>query len=243
MQNHEHRPQLLRRAFLLASLAGVAGCAAHRARASGAETPVHGFAREGLYVGFQVGAFENYGDFDGKTSLADDPMTPTTFVRIPKLDTGGSYAITVAYRWKRYEIELLYGRSQHDGTFLGTPDFDTDFTYLDLLFKQYWWIDQALQPYALAGFGVSEATIENGATDLTIIEDAMLEDGINLDFGAGLALYLGPWASVYGQALYRFSSLGSANGIGPKLPISGDLDNDSLELSVGANFRLLAGHR
>ena len=75
-----------------------------------------------------------------------------------------------------------------------------------------------------------------------LTEDAMLEDGVSLDVGAGLALYAGPWASVYGQALWRISSFGTADGIGGELPISDNLDSDSLELTVGASFRILRGH-
>ncbi len=200
------------------------------------------FAREGLYLGFQLGASDLFGDYDGDTALVDDPMTPTNFVFIPELDAGPVYGVSLAYRWKRHEIALLWEGSEHDGTFLGAPGFDTDFQYIDLVFKQYWWIDKPMQPYLFAGFGVSSARIDNGASDLVVTEDALLEDGVAFDFGGGIALYAGPWFSLFGQALWRFSSFESVNGIGPKLPIAGDIDSDNLELTVGANFRILRPH-
>jgi hypothetical protein len=240
--------ETLARASLLLALFASLGCSSHRARRERPtlppveREPVKAFPREGLYVGFQAGALEIFGDFDGETSLVDDPMTPTNFVLIPDLDAGATYGISLAYRWKRFEVEVLFGASEHDGTFLGASGYDTEIRYFDLLFKQYWWIDKAIQPYLLAGLGVSEATIDNGATDTVITEDAELEDGVALDLGVGLALYLGPWASVFGQAMWRFSSFGTADGLGSPLPISDNLDSDSLELTVGANFRVLGGH-
>jgi hypothetical protein len=234
--------------LLLASL----GCASHRERRdapipvrtpdSRDRKPVEAFASQGLYVGFQAGALDIYGDFEGDTTLVDDPMMPTNFVLIPELDAASVFGISVAYRWERYEIALVLGTSEHDGSFQGVSGFDTEFLHVDLLFKQYWWIDKALQPYVMAGLGVSEATIDDGASNSMVIGDAMLEDGVALDFGAGLALYAGPWVSVYGQALWRFSSFGTADGIGEELPISDNLDSDSLELTVGASLRILRGH-
>jgi hypothetical protein len=245
------RPRSPSRAGLLLLLASL-GCASHRARGERPDPalsvpaqdrePEKAFAREGLYVGFQTGALDIYGDFDGDTSLVDDPMMPTSFVLIPDLDAGAVYGISVAYRWKRYEIAVVVGGSEHDGTFQGASGFDTEIRHFDLLFKQYWWIGKPIQPYVVAGLGVSEATIDNGATDQMVTADAMLEDGVSLDFGAGLALYAGPWASVYGQALWRFSSFETADGIGGELPISEHLDSDSLELTVGVSLRILRGH-
>ncbi len=197
------------------------------------------FASEGLYVGGILGAVEVYGDFEGDTVLVDDPMTPTTFVFIPELDAGGLYGLQVAYRWRRYEILVNWSMSQHDGSFQGV-EHDTDFLFVDLLFKQYWFLESPLQPYIMAGFGVSEAKIDDGASDLvTLTEDATLEDGISIDVGAGLALYPSPWFSVFGQGMWRFSKFERADGIGGEFSIEGDLQSDSLELSVGANVRLL----
>ncbi len=206
-----------------------------------------GYAASGLYVGgFLVSALP-LGDFDGEDALAG----PTDLVLIPDLDVGAGAGAYVSYRWIANELILQYEVTEHDGEHDFTSlEHDTTFYNLDLNLRHYFWPRSPLQLYALAGVGWGRADIDNGSVDRAsiemgnppaIVQDAELEDGININLGLGLALYTTPWVVFYGEGRYRFVRYGSSDGIDGTFDNIGDVDGDGWHLSAGAAIRLLPG--
>ena len=195
---------------------------------------------QGLYIGGEIITMQPLGDFDDDTVL----QSPTNgdFILVPELDVGAGVGAYVSYRWRMNELVLQGSVTEHDAE---SGSFDTRILSLDLNWRHYFWEKSPLQPYALLGVGMSRAEIEDGSTDqtMTMVDDAILKDGININVGAGAALYTLPWVMFYGQAMYRFNRFTSAEGIQSELSIDGDIDGDSFLLSAGAAFRLAAPRR
>lgn len=191
------------------------------------------WSAQGLYVG----VFGAYEDVIG-SDFGDDLVLvgPTDVVIIPDVDADSGYGVSLSYRWRRWELIASYSQFEHDSTFAGT-DHQFDTNYIDVNLRYYYWAGTAIQPYLLAGGGISSAEIEDGTTDGVVTRDAKLEDGISLNLGAGLAFYPIPWVQVFGQGMYRFAKFQASNGIDGKL--DSDIDSDTWEISVGASLRLL----
>lgn len=198
---------------------------------------------QGLYIGGEIITTQPLGDFDDGVGL----QAPAGDILIvPELDVGAGIGAYVSYRWRMDEVVLQGSVSEHDGeSSLVAGDLDTQLFNLDLNWRHYFLEQSPLQPYALLGVGMSWADIENGARDqaMTVIEDAELDEGININVGAGAALYTLPWVVFYGQALYRFNVYKTADGISPEMSINGDVDGDTFSLSAGAAFRLAPPRR
>src|SRR5262249_14900217 len=96
--------------------------------------------------------------------------------------------------------------------------------------------------YGLFGMGWGTAKVDNGSTDLatgTVVKDADLLNGINVNVGAGVALYTLPWVTFFGQAVYRFGRYESVRGLDGKTDSLPDIDSDSWSISAGAALRIL----
>jgi len=194
---------------------------------------------QGLYLGGELVTLQPLGDFDDGVGL----VSPTNgdFIFVPELDVGAGIGGYLSYRWRMNELVLQLSVTEHDGDFSNPSlDLDTRIYSLDLNWRHYFWEKSPLQPFGLLGVGMSRAEIEDGSADQTMtqFDDAILKDGININVGAGAALYTLPWVMFYGQALYRFNRFTSAEGIQSELSINGDIDGDMLVLSFGAAFRL-----
>jgi len=191
----------------------------------------------GLYVGV-FGAYEDVigSDFGDDNVLVGD----TDIVIIPDVDADAGFGAMISYRWRRWEFYTSYAMFEHDSDFAGT-DHDYDVNWLDFNFRYYYWVNTAIQPFLMAGAGLSSAEIENGTTDGIITDDAEFEDGISLNLGGGLAFFPIPWVYVYGQAQYRFAKYKASDGIDGKL--NSNIDADTWEVSAGAMIRLLPGRK
>jgi len=200
----------------------------------------------GLYLGVALITAQPMGDFGEDKAL----VGPTAYVLIPDLDVGGGGGVYASYRWHMNELMLQYSVTTYDGEFVGSPrDHDTDIYDLDLNWRHYFLPQSPLQPYELLGFGWSRAELDNGSTlndgnppSFATSEDGQLKDGINVNVGAGVALYTLPWVVFYGQAMYRFVRYESSDGMDGHVD-SNDVDGDSWNLSAGAAIRLLPGRK
>jgi opacity protein-like surface antigen len=198
------------------------------------------FQGEGMYVGLHLTESQVLGDFDGRTAVVDDPMTPTQFVFLPETDASPGFGVEVGYRWNVWDIFLSWETTDYDAQFAGMS-MNTSIDYLDLMFRRYYRTTKSLQPYLMVGLGWSEGVIENGAldTNVPLTTDAKLKDGVNYNVGAGLALYTLPWFHVYGQAMWRFGRYDSVTGPFGTSLVSGVVDSDAWEISTGASIRIL----
>jgi opacity protein-like surface antigen len=190
---------------------------------------------EGLYLGV-FGAYEDivgddYGDDNVLVGSSD-------IIIIPDVDGDTGYGAMISYRWRRWELYSSYSQFEHDSDFAG-QSHDYDANWLDFNFRYYFWVNGAIQPFLLAGGGLSSAKIDDGSTDGIVTENGHYEDGISLNLGGGLAFFPLPWVYVYGQAQYRFAKYKASDGVDGKL--SSDIDADTWEVSAGAMIRILPG--
>lgn len=196
---------------------------------------------EGLYIGGALFSTQMLGDFDGDQAFAG----PTDFVLIPDTDVGAGVGLFVSYRWHMNELMLQYDYSEADGDFTGSPrSHDVEIRNVDLNWRHYFWEKSPLQPYGLLGIGMGEVEVDDGSVDQatqTQFQDATLEDGINVNVGAGVALYTLPWVVFFGQGMYRFGRYKTSDGIDGEFSNSPDVDGDAWEISVGAALRILPG--
>jgi opacity protein-like surface antigen len=192
---------------------------------------------QGLYVGGALISSQPLGDFDGESGL----VGPTDIILIPDIDVGAGGGVYVSYRWHMNELMLMYSITEHDGEFSGsTREHDTTFYDLDINWRHYFWEHSAIQPYGLLGLGWARAKIDDGSTDQatgTIFQDAELQNGINVNVGAGVAIYTLPWVVLFGQGMYRFVRYESSDGIDGNF--SSDVDGDGWNVQFGAAIRLL----
>lgn len=200
---------------------------------------------QGLYLGAAVITADFLGDLDDGD---DGLLGPTDVVYIPDLDVGAGGGIYLSYRWHMNELLVQYSLTEHDGeSDLTTLDHDTTVKTLDLIWRHYFWEKSPLQPYGILGLGRSQAEIDNGTSDQlqtpSSFEEGALEDGINVNVGAGMALYTLPWVVFWGQGMYRFNQFKTSDGIDGEFPNTPDVDGDSWELSFGAALRLLPPRR
>lgn len=198
---------------------------------------------QGLYLGAAVITSQPLGDFDGDIAYSG----PSDLVLIPDVDVGAGGGLYLSYRWHMNEVLLQYSITEHDGDFTGSPrEHDTTFYDLDLNWRHYFWERSPIQPYGLLGIGWARAEIDNGSVDqatMTTFEDATLKNGINVNVGAGVALYTLPWVVFWGQGMYRFVRYESSSGIDGSFENTPDVDGDGWNVSFGAALRILPPHK
>ncbi|HEX6883458.1 MAG TPA: hypothetical protein VF530_08765 [Planctomycetota bacterium] len=196
---------------------------------------------QGLYIGAAVITAEYFGDLDDGD---DGLLGPNDVVYLPELDVGAGGGLYLSYRWRMNELIVQYSQTEHDGeSSLTSLDHESTVKTWDFLWRHYFMEQSPLQPYSVLGIGRSQIEIDNGTSDQAqtpgSFTEGALEDGININVGAGIALYTLPWVSFWGQAMYRFNRYKTSDGIDGEIPNTPDIDGDSLELSFGASLRLL----
>lgn len=197
------------------------------------------FARPGLNISLKTTISDLLGDFDGNQLYQNNASPPDQFLFIPDTDVSAGFGIDVGFRWERYEMLLSWQETEYDASFGGAGK-DTTISYVDLLFREYFWIDSHIQPFLVAGIGVSEANIAGGAQDAAAnLSTGELRDGINYNVGGGLAFYVSSRLSLFGQLLYRFGRYETLDTSFGKVTARPAVDSDSWELSMGVSFNLL----
>jgi hypothetical protein len=189
------------------------------------------FAKDGVYVGFDISYNTISGDFDGESLLA----SATEIIIIPKIEGSVGIGALLGVRFAKGALELSYQRSKHDATWLGASG-TVAYNIVDIDFKLYPSIDSQLQPYFLVGMAIPWLVIHDGAATVTEIDDATLL-GIGLNIGGGVAYYIQPTICVNGGLTYRWISYSSATGVSSvSNDIQGGLDGSGLTLNFGITF-------
>ena len=205
------------------------------------ESPPH-FAAEGLYVHFKTSVSDVMGDLDGTTAIVDDPDPTMTnqLLFLPDIEATEGFGLEASYRWIFWELAFGYSHYDYDADFSGVR-MDVRMEYLDLNFKRYFLVRSPLQPYLVGGIGWSEADIDNASVQLVPlrVKRGKLREGVNYNLGAGAALYVGPWISVYAQAMYRFGEFEAVTGGFGKSLTDGEIDSDAWEIATGVAFRIV----
>ncbi len=202
-----------------------------------APAPLDTFNAQGLYLGFGLTHGEILGELDGSTAVVDDVMTPTEFVFLPDIEASQGFSANLAHRWEVWELQLGYGSTDYDASF-GGVQMDTKIKTIDLNIKHHYRVDTSMQPYVLLGLGWAKGRINDGAQDMSGIYDAKLKDGINVNVGGGVSLFVTPTIALFGQAVYRFGRYDSVDGTFGTTLVSGTIDADSYEVTLGASFRI-----
>lgn len=189
------------------------------------------YAKDGLYVGFDISYNTISGDFDGESFLA----SATEIIIIPKVEGGVGIGALLGVRFGKGALELSYQRSEHDATWLGATG-TVAYNIVDIDFKFYPSINSQLQPYLLVGMAIPWLVVHDGAATAFEISDATLV-GIGLNIGGGLAYYIQPNISVNGGIIYRLISYSSATGVSSASnDIQDGLDGSGLTLKFGIAF-------
>ncbi len=203
------------------------------------EVDTKSFARSGLSFSLKTTLSDLLGDFDGNQTYQNSGPPPNELLFVPDTDASAGIGFDIGMRWERYEMLFSWQETEYDADFGGAGK-DTTISYIDLLFREYFWIDSHIQPFLVAGLGVSEANISGGAQDAALnLSTGELRDGINYNVGAGLAIFASPRLSVFGQLMYRFGRYETVGLSSGKITADPVLDSDSWELSMGVSFNLL----
>ena len=197
-----------------------------------------GYHAQGLYSGARLSNGQILGDLEGDTAIVDDVAAPTEFNFLPEVDPGLGVGIELSNRWERWEIALSYDQFEYDGDF-GGSDMDVDGRYLDLTFRRYYAVHNAVQPYLLAGVGMSDLEIEDGALDAMGFSQGNLDSGVNYNVGGGVRLYISPYLAVWGQVMWRFGNYDEVDArFGQAIP-ERSIDSDGWQATGGVSFRLI----
>lgn len=201
--------------------------------------PAKIFHRKGLNISLRSTYGEILGDLDGGTFFQNNTTPPDEFIFLPDADASAGLGVDIGMRWERYEMLFSWQETTYDANYLGAGK-DTTIRNLDLFFRRYFWIDSRVQPFLIAGLGMSEGNISGGAQDsLAKLSTGELQDGINASLGGGLALYVMPSVSVFGQWIYRFGRFQAIDAGANSVSADSAIDSDAWEFSLGATLHLL----
>ena len=189
------------------------------------------YAKDGLYIGFNI-PFNNIGgDFNGDTFLTDGFQV----ILIPEVESSSGLGISVGGRFSELAFELNYLSSTHDATFLGAKG-EADYNMVNLDFKYYYSADKRFQPNLLFGLCVPWLVVKDGSSDGVDVGDATFQ-GFGLNIGGGIAYYINPRVSISGGVIYRWISYHSAEGVsGGSQQLDDNLDGSGIDFNVGITY-------
>lgn len=195
-----------------------------------------GWAKQGVYIGGSVGqTYDIDGDFDGNTGLVDEDGN---FIVLPELDDDPGFGVRLGYRFHHRALELCLSRYIVDGDFQNVG-IETELTYLDLNFKEYFLVDTPVQPFVLLGLSSIWGELEDAAVNasLTAVRNAELI-GHAGNVGAGIAFLPLPSLHLEAAAVYRVAEITEARGFGNANLIDGDVDISGWSLDLAVTFTL-----
>lgn len=192
-----------------------------------------GYAKQGVYLGLQGLADNGANDFDGQQTL----FGPTDATAVPDLGTGGGVGVMLGYRWRKRSLEFSANRTDYDSIYLGTIPFDANLRSYDLEFREYFRVEEKMQPFLYMAYGDLELTAENANTNGALFQDAVFR-GQAVRFGGGLSFYLSPRIALFAKGAWSWAEYGKSKGIDGTLPIAGKLDGSGLMGAAGATITL-----
>ena len=142
------------------------------------------YGKKGFALGVRGLGTHMSGDFDGDTVLSG----PDT-IFLSDLDDALGYELTLGYRKKGTGWELAYTRTYHEGDFEGFPG-DVDYRAFTFRGLHYWRANSEWQPFAMMGFVLPLADLEDGSSLGPENGDAQLRGGFGLELGGGVAFWL-----------------------------------------------------
>ena len=224
------------------------------------------FIKSRTYIGgFGTSAnIDQWGDFNGQTALQFGPATiaGTTVVSNPEVDLIPAitrkfgWGVMVGRREGPWAAEISYWRSEHTADYTGgaavTISNPASLQSLNLDFKRYFFTYLPAQPFVSMGLSVPWLWVRQGSyifdptlTTIYGIDDETIQ-GIGLNLGVGLEIYLDNNFSIVGGALRRWTSFDQINGA-EKIPLNqmyfsgnpkdvGALAGDGFNFYVGTTF-------
>ncbi len=195
-----------------------------------------GWAKQGVYIGGNVVQNSEIGhDFDGDTVLVDEDGNA---IVLPDLGSDQGFGVRLGYRFQKRALELGLERLYIDGEFLGFG-VDTEVTYLNLHFKEYFLTKTPIQPFLLLGASSIWAELEDAAVNAagTALRNADLV-GHSGNVGGGIAVLPLPSIHLEASAIYHLSTITQASGFGNSSLIDGNVDMSGWIFGLAATFTL-----
>jgi opacity protein-like surface antigen len=158
-----------------------------------------GFAKVGGYVGGSfVPAFTLDGEtFDGFTVYRE--IDGDEIAILPRLDKQKMFRGVVGHRYEKAALELSYERTSHNGVFAEVGTGEATFQQLNADARFFFLTRGRVQPYILAGGGLSRLSIKDGSF-LLDEPDAGVGDarfkGYALNTEVGVTVYPHPQVGI-----------------------------------------------
>jgi hypothetical protein len=213
------------------------------------------FITERTYIGVLAtyASLDKNQDFDGTQEFVFYPSATTAEADgVPSLDNGYGFGVLLGQREGAYAGEFSYIQSYHTGTFTGPPALSPGtgentaiYHVISLDFKRYFFTKLQAQPFVSLGVNYTWIDIDNASAlvdftttpGTTVREGSLSLEGIGLNLGAGLEIYMGEGFSLVGGAYERFTGYSGITGIErqERTPESDAVSTYSLN-STGLNF-------
>lgn len=187
--------------------------------------PAAAQAVEGFYIGYGVARVEIGGDMDGRSYVAGGGSMEV----LPEQETAMGREMMLGYRGAGLGFEMGLTRSEHDSQWLGALT-TTEFRSLNLDFKYHFRRASRIQPMFILGIGFTNVTVKDGSTDGSRVQDAEFH-GVDARLGGGIALVLHEHFALDIQAVYRYGSYNTVDGISSG-SIEDDINGDGLTTSA-----------
>lgn len=183
-----------------------------------------------IYLGFGLSQVSIRGDLDGDSAIVGGGAIEI----LPKVATDSGTKIVVGSRNGRVATEVSLTASSHNGNWIG---FETpvDFASLNLDAK----LDTSPRrggAYLLGGIALTTLTVTDGSSDGVIVTDAVYH-GFDFRLGLGFEVFFTRHVAIDAQAVYRFGSYSSVDGVF-RTSIDGEVNGDGSTLFVGAYYYL-----
>ena len=187
------------------------------------------FAKQGLFLELAVGSVEGGKDFDGERFVTGGGSSEV----MPDFD-GTGYRVSFGRQYRNLDWEGNVEIAEMDGPWMGFP-MEGRRTALNFDFRKYWL--NRVRPFVLFGLGLQHMKVDDGSTDLVIVEDATFKGG-GFRFGGGVQVPLRPRWSLMFQTVYRWEGYGDVSGV-----VSGEIESrvSGRGLSSTAGMRFVFG--
>ena len=170
-----------------------------------------GFAKVGGFaaVTFMPGFTFDGVTFDGETAY--QKVDGEELVFLPKIDKQPLIRAILGYRAKQVSLEISYDRTQHDGSFAGTP-MEATFQAVNIDGRYYFAPSSRIQPHVLAGGSFPWFSVEDGSVLDGNVGDARFR-GYGVNTEAGVTVYPHRQLGIGVGYVYRVIWFDRATGV------------------------------
>ncbi|HET9869015.1 MAG TPA: hypothetical protein VFR02_00765 [bacterium] len=208
------------------------------------------FIHQRTYFGIMgaYGSIDKGKDFNGTVLLTGSVGSSELEADgIPAFDPGYGFSVVLGHRDGAYAGELGFTQTYHTASFTGGTNVTGQNTalyhVLSFDFKRYFLEKLPVQPFVALGLNYTWIDVEDASAlvqagnSTPLAEGSLSIDGLGLDLGAGLEVYMGDGFSLVGGAYERFTGFSGVTGIERASLTPATTNSSSFSLnSTGINF-------